>query len=221
MRAILVLVLIITGWGFIQRHHSGRGSMVSSWDLGSTIRPDNDSSFFIMRVYSSRCDLLLVNLLLTLTSKQQEYNYNRVRAISCYLWIRCHCRWVCALLEDQFIDTIPKYMLQKRKAHRNSLGGPTNAPFISIKLTTFAEVTKIRPLSMSVNALAASCDVVITTILCTLLQHSRTGFQISDTIINKLIMFSISTGLLTSACAVMSLVSVCNKSQLAHVALTT
>lgn len=103
----------------------------------------------------------------------------------------------------------------------NSLGGPTNAPFISIKLTTFAEVTKIRPLSMSVNALAASCDVVITTILCTLLQHSRTGFQISDTIINKLIMFSISTGLLTSACAVMSLVSVCNKSQLAHVALTT
>jgi len=38
-----------------------------------------------MRVYSSRCDLLLVNLLLTLTSKQQEYNYNRVRAISCYL----------------------------------------------------------------------------------------------------------------------------------------
>lgn len=72
---------------------------------------------------------------------------------------------------------------------------------------------------MSVNALAAAGDVVIAAILCTLLQQSRTGFRASDTMITKLIMFSIGTGLLTSICAIMSLISVCDKSQATHVEL--
>lgn len=85
----------------------------------------------------------------------------------------------------------------------------------SINMTTFAELTALKPLSMSVNALAAAGDVLIAVLLCTLLQQSRTGFRRSDTMINKLILFSINTGLLTSICAVMSLVSVRSKSQMA------
>lgn len=65
---------------------------------------------------------------------------------------------------------------------------------------------------MAVNALAAAGDVLITVTLCTLLQQSRTGYQSSDSMIMKLTMFSISTGFLTSICAVMSLISVRNKS---------
>lgn len=75
-------------------------------------------------------------------------------------------------------------------------------------MTTFVELGSLKPLSMSVNALAAAGDVLIAVFLCTLLQQSRTGFRRSDTMINKLILFSINTGLLTSICAVMSLISV-------------
>jgi hypothetical protein len=69
---------------------------------------------------------------------------------------------------------------------------------------------------MSVNAVAAAGDVLITVFLCTFLQRSRTGFHQSDTLINKLMVFSVNTGLLTSICAVMSLISVCKTSQMAR-----
>lgn len=78
----------------------------------------------------------------------------------------------------------------------------------AINMTTFVELGTLKPLSMSVNALAAAGDVLIAVFLCTLLQQSRTGFRRSDTMINKLILFSINTGLLTSICAVMSLISI-------------
>ncbi|KAG6872102.1 hypothetical protein C0995_012988 [Termitomyces sp. Mi166 len=51
-------------------------------------------------------------------------------------------------------------------------------------------------------------DVLITLILCILLHHSRTGFHRSDTMINKLILFAVNTGFLTSLCAVASLISI-------------
>ncbi|KAJ8596451.1 hypothetical protein M405DRAFT_166863 [Rhizopogon salebrosus TDB-379] len=78
----------------------------------------------------------------------------------------------------------------------------------AINFTTFAQLTELKPLSMSVNAVAAAGDVLIAIFLCTLLQQSRTGFRRSDTMISKLILFSINTGLLTSVCAVLSLISI-------------
>ncbi|KAG0699869.1 hypothetical protein DFH29DRAFT_990646, partial [Suillus ampliporus] len=78
----------------------------------------------------------------------------------------------------------------------------------AVKLTTFTEVPELKPLSMCVNAVAAAGDVLIAGFLTMLLQRSRTGFRRSDTIINKLIMYTINTGLLTSICAIMSLISI-------------
>ncbi|KAG2071980.1 hypothetical protein BDR04DRAFT_1097662 [Suillus decipiens] len=78
----------------------------------------------------------------------------------------------------------------------------------ALTLTTFIQVPQIKPLSMSVNAVAAAGDILITTFLCVFLQQSRTGLRQSDTLINKLMLFSINTGLLTSVCAVMSLISI-------------
>ncbi|KAG6896678.1 hypothetical protein C0992_006751 [Termitomyces sp. T32_za158] len=63
-------------------------------------------------------------------------------------------------------------------------------------------------LSMAVNILAALGDALIAGALCFFLQRSRTGFRKSDTMIRKLIMFTVSTGVLTSICAIASLVSI-------------
>jgi hypothetical protein len=101
----------------------------------------------------------------------------------------------------------------------DSLGTQAHAPLLSVKLTSIVEISEIKLLSISVNVLAASGDVLITVILCTLFQQARTGFRASDTMINKLIMFSISTGLLTSICAVMCLICVCDRSEVASVGL--
>ncbi|KAG2158998.1 uncharacterized protein EDB93DRAFT_437288 [Suillus bovinus] len=78
----------------------------------------------------------------------------------------------------------------------------------AIHLTTLSQIPQLKPWSMSTNAIAASGDVLISVFLCTFLKRSRTGFRQSDTLINKLMLFSVSTGLLTSVCAVMSLISI-------------
>ncbi|EMD41094.1 hypothetical protein CERSUDRAFT_91852 [Gelatoporia subvermispora B] len=78
----------------------------------------------------------------------------------------------------------------------------------AMQLETFEQLAGLKPLSMTVNALAAAGDVLIAAILCTMLHRSRTGFKRSDTLINKLILFTINTGFLTSVCAVLSLITI-------------
>jgi hypothetical protein len=78
----------------------------------------------------------------------------------------------------------------------------------AIGMATFVDLTALKAISMAINSVAAAGDVLIAIFLCTLLQKSRTGFRRSDTMINKLILFSMNTGLLTSICAVASLVSI-------------
>ncbi|KAI9460431.1 hypothetical protein HD554DRAFT_1586577 [Boletus coccyginus] len=79
---------------------------------------------------------------------------------------------------------------------------------LSLRFQTFAQLTTLKALSMSVNAVAAVGDVLITAFLCTLLQRSRTGFRRSNILINNLTMYTINTGLLTSICAIASLISI-------------
>ncbi|KAK2467379.1 hypothetical protein APHAL10511_000614 [Amanita phalloides] len=79
---------------------------------------------------------------------------------------------------------------------------------LSLRLETFAQLAHLKPLSILVNTLAAVSDVLIAGTLCTLLHRSRTGFHRSDTMINKLIIFAVNTGCLTSLCAIASLISI-------------
>ncbi|KAG2092804.1 uncharacterized protein F5147DRAFT_585749, partial [Suillus discolor] len=62
--------------------------------------------------------------------------------------------------------------------------------------------------SMFVNAIAAAEDVLITADLCMFFQNFHTSFQRPDTVPDKLIPFTISNGLLTSICAVISFISI-------------
>ncbi|KAK7460660.1 hypothetical protein VKT23_009375 [Stygiomarasmius scandens] len=78
---------------------------------------------------------------------------------------------------------------------------------ISLLRETFQDLLGISGLTMTINVLSAAADVVIAVALCFLLQKSRTGFTRTDTIINKLILFVVNTGLATSLCAVASLIS--------------
>ncbi|KAF8798645.1 hypothetical protein BYT27DRAFT_7343517 [Phlegmacium glaucopus] len=66
-----------------------------------------------------------------------------------------------------------------------------------------ASFTKVKHESMAINILGAVTDLLIAAILCTLLNLS------SDTLINKLILFSVNTGLITSFFALASMVLVC------------
>ncbi|KAF8897191.1 hypothetical protein BD779DRAFT_1489411 [Infundibulicybe gibba] len=78
----------------------------------------------------------------------------------------------------------------------------------SLQLRTWDDLAQLKGLSMSVNVLGALTDVIIATSLSVLLARSRTGFKGSNTMISKLILFSVSTGALTSICAIASLISI-------------
>jgi len=78
---------------------------------------------------------------------------------------------------------------------------------VSIQIKTYEDLLKISPLTISINALSATADVIIAATLVIMLNRSRTGFSKSDTMINKLILFVVNTGLLTSCCAIASLIS--------------
>ncbi|KAF8558815.1 hypothetical protein OG21DRAFT_984905 [Imleria badia] len=77
-----------------------------------------------------------------------------------------------------------------------------------VHLDTIAEVLSLKVLSTLINATAAAGDLLIAVVLFYLLQGSRTGFRKSDALINKLIIFTISTGLLTSLCAIATLICI-------------
>ncbi|KAK0218775.1 hypothetical protein IW262DRAFT_1055067 [Armillaria fumosa] len=79
---------------------------------------------------------------------------------------------------------------------------------LGMKLKTFTDLKQIKGVSMSINALAAAGDVLISAAICTMLNSSKSGFAWSNHVINRLILFSINSGLLTSICAIMSLVTI-------------
>ncbi|KAJ8086183.1 hypothetical protein PM082_005006 [Marasmius tenuissimus] len=76
-----------------------------------------------------------------------------------------------------------------------------------MRLVTWLDLNMLKRLSNTINVLGVASDVAIAGGLFYHLHNSRTGFQKSDTMIRKLIAFSVSTGLLTSVCAIASLVS--------------
>lgn len=106
-------------------------------------------------------------------------------------------------------------------SHRNIFIAGTLAMFIigefvsviiyvakSVHMTTFVQLTALRPLSMTINVLAVAGDVLITIVFCVLLNKARNSLQRSNTMINLLIAFSVQTGMLTSLCAAASLISI-------------
>jgi len=78
----------------------------------------------------------------------------------------------------------------------------------AVQFDSFDQLPQIFNISRSINILGAASDVAIAFTLIVLLHRSRTGFSRSETIITKLVIFTINTGLLTSGCAVLSLITI-------------
>ncbi|KAF8632840.1 hypothetical protein AX15_001646 [Amanita polypyramis BW_CC] len=78
---------------------------------------------------------------------------------------------------------------------------------LAFQTKTFFEFLRITPWAISINALAATVDIAIAISITVLLRRSRTGSVRTDKLTNRLIIFTINTGLLTSSCALCALVS--------------
>ncbi|KAF8626429.1 hypothetical protein AX15_004883 [Amanita polypyramis BW_CC] len=78
---------------------------------------------------------------------------------------------------------------------------------LAIQVKTYEELLRISPLTITTNAISTFVDIFIAVTLVTLLYRSRTAFRKSDTIINRLIVFTVNTGMLTSVCSACVLVS--------------
>lgn len=72
---------------------------------------------------------------------------------------------------------------------------------------TFLQLSTDFRVVRAVNALSVAADGTISLTLVYLLHKTRSGFKQTDTLINKLIVYSINTSLITSVCSVGSLVA--------------
>ncbi|KAE9407382.1 hypothetical protein BT96DRAFT_131417 [Gymnopus androsaceus JB14] len=105
---------------------------------------------------------------------------------------------------------IPKklhpYHLHRSLDHGRVCQLPYCIQGLAQQLDTYDKLHQLKDLSMSINVLAAVGDIAISVAICTMLSASKTGFAWSNHVINRLILFSINTGSLTSICAVGSLI---------------
>lgn len=72
----------------------------------------------------------------------------------------------------------------------------------------FTDLAKVGGLSRAVNVLGAVSDTVIAIALCYYLWTSKSGIKRTDAIMNRLMLFCVRTGLLTTACAILSLITI-------------
>ncbi|KLO15927.1 hypothetical protein SCHPADRAFT_242920 [Schizopora paradoxa] len=73
--------------------------------------------------------------------------------------------------------------------------------------TEFAQLVPKTNFMHVINSLMAASDAIIAIVLSFYLHTSRSGFKRTDTIINRLIMFTVNTGVLTGICAVLTLIT--------------
>ncbi|KAK6992922.1 hypothetical protein R3P38DRAFT_3078368 [Favolaschia claudopus] len=84
---------------------------------------------------------------------------------------------------------------------------------------TYERLLQITPLTIAINALSTAADIIIAATLCYMLHRARTQSMEDETFVNRMILFTISTGLLTSVFALSALISiVCSSNSLIYAA---
>jgi len=78
---------------------------------------------------------------------------------------------------------------------------------LSHRLVEVVQLDRLKPLSVSVDIMAAILDLLLAVTLCYLLHKSRTGFEKTDHAINRVMLFIVNTGLMTSICATTALIT--------------
>lgn len=77
---------------------------------------------------------------------------------------------------------------------------------IDIKPTQYGNMDKLLPITRATNSLIAIADCTIAGALVWLFRSSRTGFQHTDKVLSRLVVFVVSTGLVTAMSAVLALI---------------
>ncbi|KAH7874977.1 uncharacterized protein C8R40DRAFT_1106528 [Lentinula edodes] len=77
---------------------------------------------------------------------------------------------------------------------------------LSFRAAKFSLLSSTTRITSTQTGTTAACDILIAVILCMLLHKARSGFQRSDKIIDKLILYTINRGILTSLCALLNLI---------------
>ena len=80
----------------------------------------------------------------------------------------------------------------------------------SYKMTFITQWLEITWMAKVINSLNMGTSILITVLVIFYLQRGRTGFRKTDNIINRLIIFSVNTGLLTSICSTLATIFVSN-----------
>ena len=77
----------------------------------------------------------------------------------------------------------------------------------AIRFRIFADLLTIKDITRSINIVSAVADASIAAVFVILLHRHRTGFPSTDTMLNRLIISTINTGLLTAGTAIACLVT--------------
>ncbi|SJL01483.1 uncharacterized protein ARMOST_04805 [Armillaria ostoyae] len=70
----------------------------------------------------------------------------------------------------------------------------------------FAQLIPLHPYMHALNVLSAASDVIIAIVLVHLLRKQRTGYRKTNSMINRLILFTLNTGGICGLCAILTLV---------------
>jgi len=87
--------------------------------------------------------------------------------------------------------------------HNVSDGGS----YDSLQLVTIVQLERLKGMAMTVDIMAAVLDLLLAVTLCYLLHKSRTGFKTTDTTITRVMLFTVNTGLMTSICATVTVIT--------------
>ncbi|KAI0714316.1 hypothetical protein C8T65DRAFT_644692 [Cerioporus squamosus] len=108
------------------------------------------------------------------------------------------------------------WTLSKHKLLASVLGTFVTADFAlgillfvkSIQTTDITQFSKLTAFDIAMSSCTAATDIMLCGTLVTLLARSRTGSTGSNRLINKLLFYTINTGLFTTICSVLSLITV-------------
>jgi len=90
-------------------------------------------------------------------------------------------------------------ILEKHHIHNSPLGfGAATGVIGNLVLDIEALVKVSKWVAMSWLVMQAIADIVIATCMCLVLRHRRTGFRKTDSVIDRMILYTISTSLVTS-----------------------
>ncbi|KAG5718576.1 hypothetical protein E4T56_gene16495 [Termitomyces sp. T112] len=86
------------------------------------------------------------------------------------------------------------------------LGFGITQTILVIRVGTFSHLETTVKYTSTQAGCTAACDIVITTMLCWLLNKSRSGLKKTDSVVDKLILYAINRGAATSLAALMNLI---------------